>query len=216
MTKLRRICNNCKESHRCPAGNGRYRIAEDCLFYTEKEQPASHPGGLREEENAFKGLLAVDGKPQPPPDPLRDEFEEAVKEFYLALAETSPGRTALWILEQAGHGLSKRRGYREAKAAHEARKPTQWVSSISDKEDKTMDTPKRYKVKCTGCGIDLWATKSVLQESFGLDDAGRGTCPLCDTFFKLIFDSEEGTMRAEDINPRRADPGAIREAEAEE
>ena len=52
---------------------------------------------------------------------------------------------------------------------------------------------KRYRCDCF-CGNTFLACKSIFQE-WGKDDAGRGSCPRCNTSYNLTFDAENECMK---------------------
>lgn len=56
------------------------------------------------------------------------------------------------------------------------------------------DDRKRYNCKCPVCSTEFQACKSIFQESFGMIDAGSGSCPKCGTFHNLTVDEENGAM----------------------
>lgn len=51
---------------------------------------------------------------------------------------------------------------------------------------------KRYKCDCK-CGNVFYACKSITQ-SWGILDAGHGSCPKCKTFYNLTVDEDNDRM----------------------
>ncbi len=58
------------------------------------------------------------------------------------------------------------------------------------------DDRKRYPMTCPVCGKVQYVCKSILQEDFGLDDHGMGSCLGCNTLLKLQFDKKNARMNA--------------------
>lgn len=56
-----------------------------------------------------------------------------------------------------------------------------------------MPEEKRYSCKCSECGHEFWAAKSIVQH-WGHNDCGHRRCPNCDTFLNLTFDPEAKIM----------------------
>ncbi|WP_018250349.1 hypothetical protein [Orenia marismortui] len=56
-----------------------------------------------------------------------------------------------------------------------------------------MSEEKRYEATCCVCGNEFFANKSIMQHS-GINEAGHGRCPECETFLNLTFDPEQEIM----------------------
>lgn len=50
-----------------------------------------------------------------------------------------------------------------------------------------------YNAKCSECGYEFQASKSIFQE-MGILDHGHGSCPKCHTFLNLTFNEEKQEM----------------------
>jgi predicted nucleic-acid-binding Zn-ribbon protein len=61
------------------------------------------------------------------------------------------------------------------------------------------DKRPRYEIVCPKCGKVQYACKSILQEGFGMDEFGAGTCIECGLFMSLKFDRETETMTASEM-----------------
>jgi hypothetical protein len=55
------------------------------------------------------------------------------------------------------------------------------------------DTRPRYKCACPGCGHEFTACKSIAQE-LGLLNSGIGSCPKCESFYRLSVDEATKSM----------------------
>ena len=62
------------------------------------------------------------------------------------------------------------------------------------------DERKRYDITCPRCGHKMQAHTSIAQSTFGMLDAGHGTCSKCGLLMNLIFDPKAETMTAWDWN----------------
>ncbi len=63
--------------------------------------------------------------------------------------------------------------------------------------DTKQDKRPKYPFHCPECGKQLWATKSIFMEAFGMNDWGGGTCPHCLIYLHLTFRPETQDFEAE-------------------
>lgn len=60
-------------------------------------------------------------------------------------------------------------------------------------EVKIKADQKYYPVECCVCGCEFNVAKSIFQ-SWGMNDAGHGSCPRCKEFLNLTYVPEEEKM----------------------
>ena len=58
---------------------------------------------------------------------------------------------------------------------------------------KIINGKKAYPTKCSECGHEFYAAKSILHE-MGEHEFGGGTCNNCNTFLNLQFDEKNQKM----------------------
>lgn len=56
------------------------------------------------------------------------------------------------------------------------------------------DEKERYKSRCSECGHEFYACKSI-GHNLGINEAGCGSCSKCKTFLNLTFDEQNKIMK---------------------